>query len=154
MCHKYSKRTNNSTIHTIPTSRNDKMKRRSTRTHRKEEEEENSGDSDAATTTKPTSRALKCIQAFNKSGNVEDTTKTTVGDSHSYRSEQRTFLLRGKQKGRGRGGGVRREKKRKQQHTIIRIWSWLRLLLCHHRNHRRHNTTRRFTTTRHDTTRS
>ena len=37
-------------------------------------EEDNSGDSDAAT-TKPTSRALKGLLPFNKSGNQEDTNK-------------------------------------------------------------------------------
>ena len=57
------------------------MERRSTRTHRKEEEaeEDSSGDYDAAKTTKPLSRALKCIQAFNKFGNIEGNTETTGG---------------------------------------------------------------------------
>ena len=65
------------------------------------------GDSDAATTTKPTSHALKCIQAFNKSGNIEDTNKTiTGGDSSNYRSDRRKFVLRGKQKGDTSGGLV------------------------------------------------
>ena len=78
------------------------MKRRSTRTHRDDEEEvvDTSADSDA-TTTKPTSRALKGLESYNKSGNQEDTTKNASGDSHNYRSDPRKFVLRGKQKGRG-----------------------------------------------------
>ena len=59
------------------------MKRRSTRS-RKEEEDNSSSDSDAAT-TKPTSRALKGLLPFNKSGNQEDTTKTITGGDSSGR---------------------------------------------------------------------
>ena len=93
---------NESCVAAIPTSRKGRMKRRSTRTHRDDEEEvvDTSADSDA-TTTKPTSRALKGLESYNKSGNQEDTTKNASGDSHNYRSDPRKFVLRGKQKGRG-----------------------------------------------------
>ena len=85
------------------------MKRGSTHNRKEEEEEEeddSSGDSDTAT-TKPTSRALKCLASFNQSA------KTTAGCDSSGRDRGGTNSTSGnrrsglnKNAASGGGGGV------------------------------------------------